>query len=74
MADVTMPAPPAPQPEIDVDALVDGLTSLGFTRRSARSCLDAALERLATQVSGADGSVAIDESNVLHEALRLGAG
>lgn len=65
MADVPLPASSATAPALDVDALVDGLTSLGLGRRAARDRLDAAMDAL--------GPSATEEAAVLREALRMSA-
>ena len=72
MNDVTMPSPPTPLTHLDVDALVDGLTSLGFSQRVARQRLDLALANLARQASDSGSGGTIDDGVVLKEALRMG--
>ena len=74
-AGVPLPAPKARLPNIDIDALVIGLTGLGYGRREAQERLDrsiATLERQA-RMSATAGSreraVRIDEAMVLREAL-----
>jgi len=72
MAGVTMPSPPTPVTHLDVDALVEGLTSLGFSQRVARQRLDLALANLARQASDSASGATIDDGLVLKEALRMG--
>ena len=59
---------------VDFDALVDGLTSLGYAKRVAEQRIDAAhaaLRARARKTEEADN--AIDEAALLSEALRIGA-
>ena len=75
LAELTAGLPRSPSPssdleKVDVEALVEGLASLGFPRRAARHHLDRALADLRARAATEADPNAVDEASLLREALR----